>query len=60
MSISIITGFFNRYHTDTLAGWAGAFAAWAAQGKEIFCYFDNDEAGHAAQDARNLQRMIEG
>jgi len=50
----------GQYSTDTLAGWAGAFTSWTAQGKEIFCYFDNDEAGYAAQDARNLQHMIEG
>ncbi|RLA90112.1 MAG: DUF72 domain-containing protein [Deltaproteobacteria bacterium] len=46
------------YDTPFLAGWAGAFAAWAAQGKEIFCYFDNDEAGYAVQNAWRLQQMI--
>lgn len=46
------------YDTQFLAGWAGAFATWAAQGKEIFCYFDNDEAGYAVQNAGQLQQMI--
>jgi len=50
----------GQYDKTTLAGWAGAFATWARQGKEIFCYFDNDEAGYAAQDACNLKHMIEG
>jgi uncharacterized protein YecE (DUF72 family) len=50
----------GQYDSSTLAGWAGAFATWAAQGKEIFCYFDNDEAGYAAQDARSLQQMVQG
>ena len=47
----------GQYDTNVLAGWAGAFSAWAKQGKEIFCYFDNDEAGYAAQDALRLQEM---
>ena len=50
----------GQYDNKTLAGWAGAFATWAAQGKEIFCYFDNDQAGQAAQDALRLQSMISG
>lgn len=48
----------GSYDTQCLAGWAGAFAAWAGQGKEIFCYFDNDEAGYAAQNAWQLQQML--
>ena len=48
----------GRYSTQTLAGWAGAISAWLRQGREVFCYFDNDEAGHAAQDALRLQKML--
>ena len=48
----------GQYETSVLAGWAGALSTWARQGKEIFCYFDNDEAGYAAQDALRLQEMI--
>jgi uncharacterized protein YecE (DUF72 family) len=50
----------GQYDTRVLAGWAGAFSTWAGQGKEIFCYFDNDQRGYAAQDALRLQRMIRG
>jgi len=28
--------------------------------KEIYCFFDNDQAGCAAQDALRLQEMIDG
>jgi uncharacterized protein YecE (DUF72 family) len=49
----------GQYEKRALAGWAGAFSAWARQGKSIFCYFDNDEAGYAAQDAVRLQEMLE-
>jgi uncharacterized protein YecE (DUF72 family) len=47
------------YSAKTLAGWAGAFSAWAGQGREIFCYFDNDESAHAARDAVRLKTMME-
>ncbi len=48
----------GRYSTETLAGWAGALSSWSGEGKEIFCYFDNDEAGYAALDAARLQGML--
>ena len=49
----------GKYSTQTLAGWAGAFSTWVDQGKEIFCYFDNDAQGFAPQNALELQEMIE-
>jgi uncharacterized protein YecE (DUF72 family) len=49
----------GQYEIRTLAGWAGAFSAWVQEGKEIFCYFDNDESGYAAQDALRLREMVE-
>jgi uncharacterized protein YecE (DUF72 family) len=48
---------FCIYH---LAGWAGAFSVWSRQGKEIYCYFDNDQTGYAAQDALRLQAVVQG
>jgi uncharacterized protein YecE (DUF72 family) len=48
----------GQYDGKTLSGWAGAFSTWQRQGKEIFCYFDNDQAGYAAQDALRLQEML--
>ena len=50
----------GQYGTQVLAGWAGSFSAWHRQKKDIFCYFDNDQAGYAAQDAMKLQEMISG
>ncbi len=43
---------------EALAGWAGAVSSWAAAGRDVFCYFDNDEKGYAAQNARRLDEMI--
>jgi len=48
----------GRYDHRTLTAWAEAIAAWSRQGREVFCYFDNDEAGYAAQNAWQLQDMI--
>lgn len=50
----------GQYNTATLSRsrWASTFLAWKQEGKEIYCYFDNDECGYAAQDTLNLQSMI--
>jgi uncharacterized protein YecE (DUF72 family) len=48
----------GQYQTRILAGWSQAISGWLKQGKEVFCYFDNDEAGYAAQDAWRLQQLV--
>ncbi len=48
----------GQYPTKVLSGWAGAISTWSEQGRDVFCYFDNDEAGYAAQDALRLQEML--
>jgi uncharacterized protein YecE (DUF72 family) len=48
----------GNYDSRTLSGWAGAFSTWSAQGRNIYCYFDNDQAGYAAQNALSLQNML--
>lgn len=48
----------GQYSTEALSGWAGAFSAWLNQVNEIYCYFDNDEKGYAAQDALRLKEMV--
>jgi uncharacterized protein YecE (DUF72 family) len=42
------------YSPQALSGWAGAFSAWARQGKDIFCFFDNDQRGYAPANAMSL------
>ncbi|MFO7890933.1 MAG: DUF72 domain-containing protein [bacterium] len=37
----------GKYDSKTLAGWTKAFSTWKKQGKEIFCYFNNDQKGYA-------------
>lgn len=48
----------GSYDKRTLAGWARQIRTWTGQGKEVFCYFDNDEAGYAVQNAWQLQEML--
>lgn len=48
----------GKYDTQTLSGWARAISAWSSQGKEVFCYFDNDQDGYAALNALELKQML--
>lgn len=48
----------GQYDVSELSGWAGAFSTWGRSSKEIYCYFDNDERGYAAQDALRLKEML--
>jgi uncharacterized protein YecE (DUF72 family) len=48
----------GRYGTQRLAGWAATFSAWLKEGLVVYCYFDNDEAGYAVQDALGLQQIM--
>ncbi|MEA3355946.1 MAG: DUF72 domain-containing protein [Candidatus Bipolaricaulota bacterium] len=49
----------GKYDEETLSQWAETFLAWADEGREVYCYFDNDEAGYAAQNAVRLQEIVE-
>ncbi len=49
----------GRYDGRTLAAWARRARAWRQSGLDVHCYFDNDEAGHAAEDALRLQALLQ-
>lgn len=48
----------GSYDLRRLSGWAGTCAGWAARGYTVYCYFDNDEQGFAAQNAERLQGLL--
>ena len=48
----------SAYDAAALDGWAAKAAAWAAEGREVLVYFDNDAEGHAPHDALALRDAV--
>ncbi|MFZ6030152.1 MAG: DUF72 domain-containing protein [Chloroflexota bacterium] len=47
----------GKYDADTLRRWMDVFSTWMSAGKDVYCYFDNDQAGYAVENALALQAM---
>ena len=47
------------YDDGTLGTWAEQIKGWMAAGKDVYCYFDNDQNGYAVRNAYTLKRMLE-
>ncbi len=50
----------GKYSEFALRAWAKRIREWVQDNREVFFYFDNDQAGYAAQDALELSRMVSG
>ena len=50
----------GSYSEEALRGWASRISAWASELKAVYVYFDNDQAGYAAQNALKLKEMVMG
>jgi hypothetical protein len=48
----------GSYDGRTLAAWARRIGTWCDQGIDVYCYFDNDEAGYAVENALDLQARL--
>jgi uncharacterized protein YecE (DUF72 family) len=48
----------GSYSDSALSAWADAFLDWQQQGHSVYCYFDNDQRGYAAVNARRLQQLL--
>ena len=48
----------GSYDDAALAAWAERVLAWRAVGVSTYCYFDNDDSGHAPRDALRLARLV--
>jgi uncharacterized protein YecE (DUF72 family) len=48
----------GSYSRQALSGWAGAFSQWSRK-SDVYCYFDNDDRGHAPRDASSLRSIFE-
>ncbi|MFP4126002.1 MAG: DUF72 domain-containing protein [Alphaproteobacteria bacterium] len=49
----------GTYDEARLGAWADRLVAWRAQGREVWCFFDNDEAGYAAHNAARLKALVD-
>lgn len=49
----------GQYDDGSLSEWARRIAAWCDEGIDTYCYFDNDQAAYATQDARRLREKVE-
>jgi uncharacterized protein YecE (DUF72 family) len=48
----------GRYTPEALQDWARRIAVWRGEGRDVYLYFDNDEAGHAAHNAEELAALV--
>ena len=48
----------GSYNDQSLAEWAGRCRDWSKEGKDVFIYFDNDQNGYAAFNARSLKELV--
>ena len=48
----------GKYRDATLEKWAQKCVSWAQSGKEVFCFFDNDEKGYAVANARKFIKLV--
>lgn len=49
----------GKYTKKALSGWARAISDWVEEGRDIYCYFDNDQFGYAVENAIELKSMLE-
>jgi uncharacterized protein YecE (DUF72 family) len=50
----------GSYTLPALKKWAGLCREWSQQGKDVYVYFDNDQAGYAAFNALQLSGLVSG
>jgi uncharacterized protein YecE (DUF72 family) len=48
----------GSYSDETLKSWASDFSKWMDEGKDVYCYFDNDDSAYAVYNAFTLKGMI--
>jgi len=53
------TGRYTGHYSDeALADWATSIAAWRADGRDVYVYFDNDQKSAAPKDAEKLKALV--
>ena len=49
----------GSYGDEALLEWAARIQAWRSEGRDVFCYFDNDQKAYAAADALRLKAILQ-
>ncbi|MCC9135921.1 DUF72 domain-containing protein [Pontibacter silvestris] len=49
----------GSYSDETLSWWANNCLQWQQQGLDVYIYFDNDQNGYAAFNAKRLQELVQ-
>ena len=49
----------GEYDDKILRAWAKKCVRWSSEGREVYCYFDNDQKGYAVKNALKLKQMTE-
>lgn len=50
----------GSYSEEDLRWWADRLREWAAQGRDVYVYFNNDGYGHAVRNAESLRGLLPG
>ena len=50
--------YHGSYSDEALAEWAESIARWRREGRDVWCFFDNDVKSAAPQDAQRLLDML--
>lgn len=48
----------GSYEEEALKTWAERLRNWESEGLDAYCYFDNDQNGYAAANARDLVNLV--
>ena len=48
----------GRYSPDQMRSWADRIDRWRRAGHDVYAYFNNDDAGHAVTNARELRDLL--
>ncbi|MHB1295075.1 MAG: DUF72 domain-containing protein [Anaerolineae bacterium] len=54
-----VRAYAGSYGPAGLAPWVQRLLGWLAEGRDVYCYLDNDQTGYAVQDALTLREMAQ-
>ncbi len=52
------SAYTGNYRAPTLRTWYGRALGWQRKNKDVYVYFDNDDRGYAARNAKRMLSMM--